>query len=222
MPKDPAVLFYTSDFLSGTFTMTNEQVGMYIRLLCVQHQKGMLSEQDMLSICPNRDLAVWSKFDFKDGFYINNRMYSESEKRRNFTESRKKNLVSKSKKSHMESHMDSHMENENENENEIVNELIKVKNPFSEFFTSYWLKWKEYKAKEHKFKYKSEHSENSALNDLFKLSSGNEQTAIAIINQSISNGWKGFFELKNQTNVKPTRNSGAYQLLEQLKRENGF
>ena len=49
MAKDPAVLFYTSDFLSGTFTMTNEQVGMYIRLLCLQHQKGKLSEKDMLS-----------------------------------------------------------------------------------------------------------------------------------------------------------------------------
>ena len=46
MSKDPAVLFYTSDFLSGTFTMTNEQVGKYIRLLCLQHQKGRLTEKD--------------------------------------------------------------------------------------------------------------------------------------------------------------------------------
>ena len=34
MAKDPAVLFYTNDFLSRTFTMTDEQVGKYIRLLC--------------------------------------------------------------------------------------------------------------------------------------------------------------------------------------------
>ena len=51
MSKDPAVLFYTSDFLTGTMTMTNDQVGMYIRLLCLQHQKNFLSEKDMLSIC---------------------------------------------------------------------------------------------------------------------------------------------------------------------------
>ena len=43
--KDPAFLFYSSDFLSGTFTMTNEQIGKYIRLLCIQHQKYILSEK---------------------------------------------------------------------------------------------------------------------------------------------------------------------------------
>ena len=40
MAKDPAFLFYTSDFLTGTMFMTNEQVGIYIRLLCSQHQHG--------------------------------------------------------------------------------------------------------------------------------------------------------------------------------------
>ena len=32
MSKDPAVLFYTSDFLTGTMTMNDSQVGQYIRL----------------------------------------------------------------------------------------------------------------------------------------------------------------------------------------------
>jgi len=30
--------------------MTDEQVGKYIRLLCLQHQKGYLTEKDMISI----------------------------------------------------------------------------------------------------------------------------------------------------------------------------
>jgi hypothetical protein len=223
MQKDPAVLFYTSDFLSGTFTMTNEQVGMYIRLLCVQHQKGKLSEQDMLSICPSRDISVWGKFDLEDGFYFNKRMYSEAEKRKNFTESRRKNLSKKKHMDdHMDTHMDSHMENGNENEN-IDENKNKVTFPFSSDFVQYWNQWKDYKSKEHKFRYRSVVSENLALKELYKISSGIEQNAIAIIDQSIINGWKGFFELKNQSNAKkPTRNSGAYELLEQLKRENGI
>lgn len=40
MAKDPAFLFYASDFLTGTMFMSNEQVGIYVRLLCAQHQHG--------------------------------------------------------------------------------------------------------------------------------------------------------------------------------------
>jgi hypothetical protein len=53
MGKDPAILFYTSDFLTGTMTFTDEQVGKYIRLLCLQHQKDKLTEKDMLLSLPS-------------------------------------------------------------------------------------------------------------------------------------------------------------------------
>ncbi|TRZ80528.1 DUF1376 domain-containing protein [bacterium] len=49
--KDPAVLFYTQDFITGTILMTDEQRGKYIMLLCLQHQNGKLTERDMLKIC---------------------------------------------------------------------------------------------------------------------------------------------------------------------------
>ena len=102
----------------------------------------------------------------------------------------------------------------------VIENNNSIKVPFSDFFIPYWERWKEYKSKEHKFKYKSEHSETSALNDLFKLSNSNEQTAIAIIEQSIANGWKGFFQLKNQTNgKKSSKNVGAYELLDELRAE---
>ena len=68
MAKDPAVLFYTSDFLTGTLTMSDEQVGKYIRLLCLQHQKGKLSKKDMLNICKSYDEDVFSKFENVDDF----------------------------------------------------------------------------------------------------------------------------------------------------------
>jgi len=123
MAKDPAVLLYTSDFLSGTMTMTNEEVGMYIRLLCLQHQKGKLSDKDMLSICKAYVQDVYEKFDKVDGFYINKRMYEEAEKRSKYTESRRNNAKTK----HMQKHMVKHMENENENINEV--KIINKKKP---------------------------------------------------------------------------------------------
>ena len=92
MAQDPAVLFYTSDFLTGTMLMTNEEIGQYIKLLCLQHQKGRLTKNHMLSICKTLDNEVFSKFQVDDsGLYFNARMEDESIKRKNFTESRKHN-----------------------------------------------------------------------------------------------------------------------------------
>jgi uncharacterized protein YdaU (DUF1376 family) len=120
MSKDPAVLFYTSDFLSGTFTMTNEQVGKYIRLLCLQHQKGKLTEKDMLSICQSYDLDIWEKFEQLDGFFINNRMYDEAIRRQKFTESRRNNAKSVKTDSISEAY-EKHMPKHMETETEIIN-----------------------------------------------------------------------------------------------------
>lgn len=68
----------------------------------------------------------------------------------------------------------------------------------SEQFLCQWRIWKEYKLQEFKFKYKSIHSEQAALKSLAELSQGYEETAIAIINQSIAKSWKGFFGLDKQ------------------------
>lgn len=72
--------------------------------------------------------------------------------------------------------------------------------PFNSIeFNSMWEHWKTYKKQDHKFSYKSLVSEQAALNELSKLSNGNESAALEIINQSIAKGWKGFFEIKNET-----------------------
>ena len=97
--KDPAVLFYTQDFLTGTFLMTDAQVGKYIRLLCLQQQNGGLTEKEMLKVCGEKDEEIWAKFEFENGHYFNKRMLIETKKRKEFIESRLRNL----------SHMDSHM-----------------------------------------------------------------------------------------------------------------
>jgi len=44
--KPPAFQFYADDFLGGTLTMTLEERGLYITLLCLQWSKGFVTEDD--------------------------------------------------------------------------------------------------------------------------------------------------------------------------------
>ena len=134
MAKDPAVLFYTSDFLSGTFTMDNEQVGKYIRLLCLQHQKGKLTQKDMLSICKAYDNEIWDKFKVEDGLYYNERMFNETIRRQKFSESRRNNAKSPKKESTSEAYAE-HMETETENITITINENINI--DFEWFWNEY-------------------------------------------------------------------------------------
>ena len=127
MAKDPAVLFYTSDFLSGTFTMTNEQVGKYIKLLCLQHQKGPLTERDMLSVCQSYDEDIYAKFEYLDSHYVNIRMQTESIRRKSYSESRKNNRL-KPKEENISISYDNHMETETEtiNINKTINKDVNI------------------------------------------------------------------------------------------------
>ena len=124
MAKDPAVLFYTQDFIVGTITMTNEQRGKYIMLLCLQHQKTKLTLKDLKLYLNEEDIEVADKFPLQsDGFYYNLRMYEEAEKRKNYTESRRSN---RKKKDEVDINLISksyvkRMENENEDVNVNVN-----------------------------------------------------------------------------------------------------
>ena len=131
MSKDPAVLFYTSDFLTGTTLMSNEQVGKYIRLLCIQHQKGVLSEKDMLKICDSYDEDIFDKFEKTEEGYFNKRMRDEFEKRKKYSESRANN---RKKKEDMKNICNSYVEHmEIENENEDVNTLTKKNKTIKRF-----------------------------------------------------------------------------------------
>jgi hypothetical protein len=80
----------------------------------------------------------------------------------------------------------------------------KVENPFSDSFINIWDQWKDYKKSQFNFTYKSAATEQAALTELLKASEGNEKNAIEIINQSIGNGWKGFFKIKQKSNGQQT------------------
>lgn len=80
--QDPAYRLYTADFIIRTQTMTDEQVGKFIRLLCYQHQNGHMTEADMVSFCKGRDELVFSKFiQDKKGLYYNEEMEKERQRR---------------------------------------------------------------------------------------------------------------------------------------------
>lgn len=89
---DPAVLLYTGDFLNGVIDLTMEERGQYITLLCLQHQKGHLSDKTIRLSLGSVSVDVMSKFSKDEsGLFFNKRMDEEIEKRKKFTESRKIN-----------------------------------------------------------------------------------------------------------------------------------
>lgn len=93
MSKDPAFLFYSSDFITGVSDLTMEERGQYITLLCMQHQKGAISEKTirlLLGSAASDDVLMKFERD-KDGNYFNARLAEEIENRKKFIESRKNN-----------------------------------------------------------------------------------------------------------------------------------
>ena len=119
--KDPAVLFYTSDFLADTTLWTYEELGRYIKLLCIQHLQDGVSEDDFIAVSDGYKRVV-DKFALgDDGKYRNKRMQAEQDRRQAYSESRSKNgKFGGRPKNHMLSicePYEKHSENENINEN---------------------------------------------------------------------------------------------------------
>lgn len=134
--------------------MSDEQVGKYIRLLCLQHQKNELTEKDMIYICKTYDEDVFGKFTkTEEGKYYNQRLREEMEKRRKYSESRSNNRKSKPGKGEQPpagvpvvpqtgtdmknicSTYVQHMGNENENENSSI-VIYQPKRLYEEFMAS--------------------------------------------------------------------------------------
>lgn len=117
MAKDPAFLFYSQDFSTGTQFFTDEQTGKYIRLLCAQHQHGHLSAEQVKYICRSVDDVVMKKFiTDENGFFYNERLEIEVKKRKSFCDSRKENISKRYNPTSVDTYVATsvvHMENEN-------------------------------------------------------------------------------------------------------------
>jgi len=85
--KDPAFLMYPQAFMEGTFFMTDEQVGKYIKLLCLQHQLGHLTDKQMAKLLTDTDAEVFDKFRKDEaGKWYNVKLDQEIEKRVRYSE----------------------------------------------------------------------------------------------------------------------------------------
>ena len=90
--KDPAFLFYSSDFLTGCASLTMEERGQYITLLCLEHQLGRLSEKTIRLSVGSVSVDVLAKFkQDENGLLYNERLEIEIEKRSNFIDTRRNN-----------------------------------------------------------------------------------------------------------------------------------
>lgn len=94
--------------------------------------------------------------------------------------------------------------------------------PFkTERFANAWGLWSDYKKDQFKFVYKSKIAEQTALSKLKNLSKDNEETALKILEQSVANGWKGFFGLKEESKPKKSTQPSTDYLLKLKNRLNG-
>ena len=223
--KDPAFLFYSSDFLSETILMTNEQIGQYIKLLCLQHQKGHLKEKDMLNICNSYDEDIFSKFKKDDdGTFFNERLENEINRRKAYSESRrnnrkKKDLILEKNKTyqkdmfnicnsyveHMETGTETITITENKKDNRGVGEEGKTKKKTlddvlkeNQFPKELGNTLKEFVEMRKTLKKPMTARALELLIKNLKKLTNLESEQIEILNQSIEHGWQTVYPLKSK------------------------
>lgn len=225
----PYLPLYVQDFLTDEklIECSASATGVYIRLMCIMHKSDeygviLLHQKDQQSTDQIKNFATKllrhlpyteeiiylglkelideKVLSIKGDKLSQGRMVSDNELSKKRAEAGKKGgFATKFAKEFAIPKTSPNTEYEYVNENEVNNSLINVE----------WIKWKEYKRAEFGFKYKSEISEKSAKAELLKLSNNNEEEAIKIIQQSMANGWKGFFKLKNEMNGNNGKPVGA-------------
>lgn len=92
MAKDPAFLFYSTDFYEGTRMMLPEERACYIDLLIYQHQNGIIpnNPKRLSMYCSGVDEATLiatleAKFKLTDKGWVNQRLESVINERKEFT-----------------------------------------------------------------------------------------------------------------------------------------
>ena len=203
--KDPAIIFYTSDFMIGVSNLTMEERGQYITMLCLQHQLGHLSKKTIDLNINNISNDVLSKFILdEEGNYYNERLEYEIEKRSKFIDHQKENgkkggrpknpkqnpneTQTKPKVKPKQKPLE--IENENEIENIIINE--NVNNKIKE--------WLEYK-KQRKDKPYTEIGFKKLITQIENnINKYGEQQVIDLIDECMGNNYQGiiFDKLKNK------------------------
>jgi uncharacterized protein YdaU (DUF1376 family) len=154
--KDPAFLFYSSDWLTGCQFMSMNERGEYITLLAAQHQNGHLDPKrlgfllgygwDMVS-----DI-VKSKFVLdENGLIYNERLEAEAEKRSQYADKQRNNGMKGGRPKKDENPKETQTitqlitqskpkNNPTENENENVNR-VRIEDNKKVWFDVFWEKY---------------------------------------------------------------------------------
>lgn len=146
--KNPAFLFYSSDWLSGCQFMSMEERGQYITLLAAQHQNGHLDTKRLGFLLGfGWDMVadiVKSKFLFdENGLIYNARLEEEIEKRNQFVEKQRLNGQKGGRPSKEESQKETQLKpkpkakqnpSDNGNDNEDVNDIQDDKKAWFQVF----------------------------------------------------------------------------------------
>lgn len=87
--KPPAFQFYADDFLAGTFSMSNEERGLYITLLCRQWTQGHVTPDEVLrlgstTVQPSVNHVLTKFVADSDGNLKNHRLEAERDKQTAF------------------------------------------------------------------------------------------------------------------------------------------
>ena len=91
--KDPAMLFYTSDFLTGVLLLSMYERGQYITLICLQQQAGHLSLEQMQKAVGKVSPAVLEKYvQDENGLYYNVRAEKEINRRLKHSQKQTENI----------------------------------------------------------------------------------------------------------------------------------
>lgn len=198
--NDPAVLFYTSDFLTGVIDMSMEERGMYITLLCYQHQKGHIEEKTIRFLLgyakDNLPEVIMKHFKIdNEGKYYNARMDLEKEKRSKFVETRRENgskggrpakkkekPIGKPSGKPLGKPKNNLMGNENDN---IYYNNKELNNIFIEYLDL-------------RKKLKLVNTDRAIKLLLNKLEPYNDDVKYKMLEQAIEHSWKSIYELKEE------------------------
>jgi hypothetical protein len=188
----------------GTRFWDRRLKGAYMDLLCHQADKYSsgkdykMTEEEIKIILQN-DFDLWEiiqeKYEKKNGKFWNKKLLEVQTDRKNFTLSRKLNKLGRTYDEDVKNicntyhqFMIVHMEDGNVNENRIENIINILKK--KENFELAWAKWYDFRKE-----IKKRLTPTTVISQLKKLSEFSDP--VASIENSITNGYMGLFEVKN-------------------------
>ena len=243
MSKAPAFQFYAADFMIGIMGMSDEETGVYIKMLSTQWLHGSLPNckkaiKKMINSRKVPSEIVLRKFAIcDDGFLRNERMEIVRQKQIIYADTMKNNANSRwNKKKNadaiaMQMHDDSTCKTDalhsssssssstttpktNNNKERAVALVLPYDSPDFKLFWSNW--------QQHRIEKKAKLTPTATKQQLERLAEMGEERAIAALKHSMANGWQGIYEpdaKPSNINYKPsgTPHKGIQETI-QLKR----